>query len=169
MGFGLIYLLFLYKIRHARPRVFVGSFLVLIFICLLPAFHNLYFGGQFEIFPTSKNIPENVIIAPLTALKTLGSADTRNTLITQELEELAGLVKRHPISPGLKGSIPTGTGFVVGYLPLRINPLDDAVIGSRNYCWLACPAPFYLSFSFMFPGRITHDMSLQAIWQWALG
>ncbi len=56
LGFGLIYLLFLYKIRHAQP-MFFGSFLVLIFICLLPAF-QIYFGGQFEIFPTSKNIPK---------------------------------------------------------------------------------------------------------------
>jgi len=97
---AVVYLIFLIRTYRAGRKVLLSSLGLLLGIFLLPALHNLYYGGAFAILPTSKGIPESLAISPIKALTTLASRDTQQIII-QQIKDMAGFGSRFNVSMGL--------------------------------------------------------------------
>ena len=54
-----------------------------VLICLLPALHNKFYGGEFTVLPTSRDIPENLVIPPDRWLDAQTDQEARRQVIEQ--------------------------------------------------------------------------------------
>lgn len=98
---GLLYLLFVLRSSKTSWRKIIpASLALLLFVFLLPAWHNLYYGGKFVVLPTSGNANVNLAIPPLQALTSLNNPETRAFLV-QQIKDLAGFTDLYKLTMNL--------------------------------------------------------------------
>jgi hypothetical protein len=82
--------------RSWRPTV-ISAAAALAAIALLPAVHNLHYGGRFRVAPDSSQFEANVPLPPSKALRICCDRSVRNTFVDQ----LRGVAAFGDVAPGI--------------------------------------------------------------------
>ncbi len=90
---AIVFLLLFYGLvtRAVKPVAIATAITACVFT--LPGLHNLYFGGQFLLLPTSSNISNNLILPPMETLTSLGQISTWQKIASQS-SQLLGMIDR---------------------------------------------------------------------------